>query len=385
MRDRVEQWMRSTPPMAWGSLFAAIAALAAIGIMNIAFGEYIGATESGKRIYSAVSIICATAGTVVFGLMSGKLWGEKRRAAAFFPIFVFVIAIAWDLASVSGFNATERLSAAASRKAAIEADKKDAEERAKLRERYVERLQGVATVSGHTRSERRDFLSAAAAEIAKPAAVAPPVRLLADAQAEMIVKGLALIGRHWTVDEVQLAIIAHLSVLLVLIEAVGFYYTTYLRALHLREPQRKRGGGGGDPGEGENDRRDNVRQFPAPLLSATNHARSIADSPSIAAPIAQTIDDRSELATQRSAAAVVDGAPPRMPFADYREFLRQIVAGERQPMSQRQIAERVGRTQPTVNVALRKVRQERQRAIAARDRHNRRIGAFGGIHIPASA
>lgn len=250
MRDRFAQWVRTTPPMAWGSLAAAVAALIAIGIMNIAFGEYIGATEAGKRIYSLVSMICATAGTVVFGLMGGKLIGEKRRAAAIMPMLVFFIAIAWDLASVSGFNATERLSATAIRRAAIDADQRDAEERAKLREKYVERLQGVATIHGASRSERRDFLSAASAEIAKPVVSAGPPRLLADAQAEMIVKGLAILGHKWTVDDVQLAIIAHMSILLVLIESFGFYYTTYLRALYLREQEDKNSRGSSSGGGG---------------------------------------------------------------------------------------------------------------------------------------
>jgi hypothetical protein len=214
------KWIRTMPPMSKASLAAGVGALCAAAAMNIVFGQTLAATDRGQVIYSVASFVCAVAGTVVFGMMLGRLLREKRWAAAVVPALLLCLATLWDIVSVMGFNATERLSAVAYRQEAIAM----AKDEAALRKRYAEKLMGVATIrgTGISKTERKEFMATASSEIGKVGSMTAGPKLLPDALAELLSR---YSGR--SVEDIQLTLIVYMSILLILIQSAGFTYTTY--------------------------------------------------------------------------------------------------------------------------------------------------------------
>ena len=214
------KWIKGMPPMSKAALAAGVGALCAAAAMNIVFGQTLAATDRGQIIYSVASFVCAVAGTVVFGMMLGRLLRERKWAAAIVPALLLCLATVWDIVSVMGFNATERLSAVAYRQEAIAMAK---DEQA-MRKKYAEKLMGVATIRGNgiSRTERKEFMATASAEIGKVGSTTAGPKLLPDALAELMSR---YSGR--SVEDIQLTLIVYMSILLILIQSAGFTYTTY--------------------------------------------------------------------------------------------------------------------------------------------------------------
>jgi hypothetical protein len=351
-------WLKGLPPMSRAALAAGVLALAAAAAMNIVFGQTLAVTDKGQIIYSAASFVCAVAGTVVFGMMTGRLLREGRWRAAIMPFLLLCLATVWDVVSVMGFNATERLSAAAYRQEAIAL----AKDEQVLRRKYAEKLMGVATIRGNgiSKSERREFMATASAEIGRVGAASAGPKLLPDALAELLSR---YSGR--AVEDIQLTLIVYMSILLVLIQSTGFTYAAYFddrggTASHPRDTASDGSGGGKKRlklvSDADDDAADAGKKTPA--KSAANQA-----------------------STQRSAPSVNwTGASRRMSDDELREYLHQHASGQ----SQRQIAQATGWSQPSVSRKSRQVRRQEERLArkgARRDAINLNgVGGYAGMH-----
>ncbi len=356
-------WLKGLPPMSKAALAAGAAALGAAAAMNIVFGQTLAVTDKGQIIYSAASFVCAVAGTVVFGMMTGRLLRDGRWRAAIMPFLLLCLATVWDITAVMGFNATERLSAAAYRQEAIALAK---DEQA-MRKKYAEKLMGVATIRGNgvSRSERREFMATASAEIGRVGATTGGPKLLPDALAEMLSR---YSGR--AVEDIQLTLIVYMSILLVLIQSTGFTYAAYfddrVAASHPRGDASDGSGGGKKRlklvSDADDDAADAAKKTPA--KSAANQA-----------------------STQRSAPSVNwTGAPRKMSDGDLREYLHQHASGQ----SQRQIAQATGWSQPSVSRKSRQVRRQEERVARKAARPDafglNGVGGYAGMrHAPGTA
>lgn len=353
------KWIKELPPMSKAALAAGVGALCAAAAMNIVFGQTLAATSKGQIIYSAASFVCAVAGTLVFGMMTGRLLREKRWAACFMPLLILALATAWDIVSVMGFNATERLSAAANRQEAITL----AKDETAMRKRYAEKLMGVATIRGNgiSRAERREFVASASAEIGKVASAHGP-RLLPDALAELLAR---YSGR--SVEDIQLALIVYMSILLILIQSAGFTFTTYFddRAASAASDPKDDASGGGRRRIKLVSGADDAERKPA-VKSAMQPEYSGAEQP-------------------RSAASVNRAsAPVHMPDS-LSDYLHQYAQGQWPRRAQTAIARDFGVSQPTVSRQLRRAQERAERKRARSEARMTMHGGYGGgmlMHAP---
>lgn len=253
---------RELPSEAQWSLVAGIAATIIVTSMNMAFGETLAATDKGKLITIVGSVVCAIAGVVIFGQMAGSLIGQKRYAAAVFPVIILVMATGWDALSLMGFSLTERLSAVAARQTEINA----AADAQALRKKFAGDLAKTATGPSQvlTRSARREMVAAASAEIDKVAAGAGNKRpqLQADTLATTIAGWFS-----FTLSNVQLAIVSYFTVLAILIQSCGYTFYGYFKALYYAE-------GGGNRGDGPGGRRPK-KQSPTSTATAPAAAPAV--------------------------------------------------------------------------------------------------------------
>ena len=358
--------------MSMAALAAGVAALCAAAAMNVAFGSTIAASEKGQTIYSAASFVCAVAGTLVFGMMTGRLVRERRWARAIFPAFILILATLWDIVTVVGFNATEQLSAAAHYRLAFDREK----EAADARKKHAEKLVGVATIRapGISRAQRKEFLEAASAEIDKVATVGTSIKLLPAALAEMIARRTTM-----SVEDVQFTLFFYMAILLILIQSTGFTFTTLLddRVSVASIPASPHGGADDDAASGgSGGGRKRIK-----LVSDAGDAAQKPAAKSAMQPASHEL-------TQRSAPdASVPAVPVKMPEPELRTYLRSHASG----MSQRQIAAATGWSQPSVCRKSRQVRRQEERVARKAARASNEATAmngypgFGGrMHSPAS-
>jgi hypothetical protein len=367
------KWINGLPPMSKMSLAAACAAMCAVAAMNVYFGITIGASSIGKAIYSYATFVCAVAGTIAFGLLAGHLVKKRRFFAATFASLILVIAVVFEMASTMGFTATERLSSVAMREELIAAD----QQAKKLRQSSAEKLIGIATVRGPgiSRAQRKEFIEAASAEIDKVGAPSEVMKILPDAQAEMIAKVFGWVGYRVSVSEVQLGLIAYLSVLLILIHSSGFFFTTFLvdRAMAASndDDSSAAGGSGGDK---RIHKTDKLRVVGSSGLSPSTAALAAANT-SLSAPGSVLGNWRGERGDKAD--------KPRMPFDQYDALLRNHAKGLLPPMSQRKLAELTGRTQSAVCQRLIKIERQLIKNSDKPSPDRRFMDIGGSYHAPA--
>ena len=357
-------WMKGLPPMSKAALAAGVAALCAAAAMNIAFGSTIAATGKGQMIYSGASFVCAVAGTLVFGMMTGRLLRERRWVAAIFPALILILATLWDILTVVGFNATEQLSAAAHYTSTKQSEKDAAAERKK----HADKLVGVATIRtpGISRAQRKEFLQAASAEIDKVAA-GTEVKIIPAALAEMIHRRTSV-----PVEDIQFTMFFYMAILLILIQSTGFTMTTFCDDREVAASPPKTGtdtGGGGKKLE---------------LVKSASDARDAPDAPKKIHASAHLM----QADPQQRGASVPSTGAKKMSDADLSEYLRQKANSG---LSQRAKAHElralgyVGLSQPQISRKSRRIEEQAARKaarISAR-RSNGHHGFGGGLHAPA--
>lgn len=211
---------------------AGIVVLVITASMNLDFGQTIAATDRGKMIFAGAAIACDVIGIALFGILVGRLLKHRHFAAAIIPAIVVSCAVIWSIGSMIGFGATERMSVAAARQGAI-----DREARAdKLQEGYLKWLRGTAISNARTKSQRRELLEAASAELSKVRKEASTeVRILPDAQAELLSK----LTRQ-SVETVQVGLVTWLACLLILMKASLFSLAGFMWPQERRTEQISR-------------------------------------------------------------------------------------------------------------------------------------------------
>jgi hypothetical protein len=238
----VLSWWKRLRWMARISYLVGAVALGTVATMSYHFGASVGETATGRGIFSAVFLILSAAGSVVFSFIAGRQLREGHYFSAIAPALILLMAMIWNMIAVLGFIATERLWAAAGQRAALEAEQKRADHQA-LKGREV--VKGSATVRGgiNSRDERREFITAASAEVNKPVTQTVSTMLLPAAHAEMLGKvlsSLPVIGREVSTEQVNIIITVYTTFLLIFIQNAGFAYGSYYEQ---RKPGGKRGGG----------------------------------------------------------------------------------------------------------------------------------------------
>lgn len=147
---------------------AGFACLGLTALMNLHAGVSQAATEQGRQLLGAASIIIDVIGLVVIGSVAGNLLGMGKRGLGALMLSLTILSGIYSMGSILTFVATEWLSVAESRKAAIQLarDKQDEErrlreERLKLQAQTAQAaLQSMqATVKDATSRKERKILS----------------------------------------------------------------------------------------------------------------------------------------------------------------------------------------------------------------------------------
>ena len=219
-----------------GSAVGGITCLIVTGLILKHFGESLGATDSGRILLGAASVLVHVIGLVLMGLAFGHFCKVRNWYWAPVVLLIMLGAGGYTITSIMGFVATERISVAQSREDAAKAKRKretDAAEAAKKRQEAQERLAKsqlgfmqaeVKDASGRERRVlQKNFAGDAAkliAEVGKePAneqkAASGEIAMRPDAQSEQIAE---MTGA--SVSVVQLTLMAWIAIMMVALEIV---------------------------------------------------------------------------------------------------------------------------------------------------------------------
>lgn len=163
--------MKNTRYMAAGFALAGLFALMITLMINRQFGISQGATEEGRTLLSAASIVIDVAGLVLFGLAAGALFARGKKLAASMALFVMLASALYSMMSVISFVASEQRglsyaraaqekAIAARERAQLDAAKEQRDTQAKMAEGHLKWLEGTVK-NADGRRERKEMMAAA--------------------------------------------------------------------------------------------------------------------------------------------------------------------------------------------------------------------------------
>src|SRR5262245_46703388 len=172
---------RTAAWLSWGFFLGGLTCLLLTASTNWFQGEIMGVTAPGKLLSSLSSVVVDVVGLVMFGMAAGACWAAKRWLPAIIFTAVMMASAVWSTTAMISFQATERISAAASREKQLSrADDIDA-----FAKGQAVWLRGQS-VKSDTRASRKDFLAAASDEVNRLRGVQVQTFMLPDAGAKVL-------------------------------------------------------------------------------------------------------------------------------------------------------------------------------------------------------